>query len=288
MTTSMGHHLLLVMARNKEGILCVSTENAQKGHYHIPEDNIKLIVLMVEATDDSYIFATSWQTLEELVLEIECFQHTYNWTTQWKKSVYYALNDPEMEATDYTDVKSIDKEDLWNQAKTTTHRVAVNSTALDFLGATIDDSEVQTRELKDIIDRFQFPKLSTRLPLTLMRRMVNSTLLPRLRSLIALQPLMEKNAIEVETALIAKVMSNIRIGLYSPSREILTLPIEHWGFDFPSICRMNASIAVEGILRDLNHHIPAYATMARTTHADWTCTKISGCIDPLSWIGVDK
>jgi len=69
--------------------------------------------------------------------------------------------------------------------------------------------------------------------------------------------------------------------------EIATLPVSLHGFDFPSIRRINASIAVDGLARDLNHHIPAYRNMARITLADWTCN-INDCVNPLEGIGIHK
>ena len=45
---------------------------------------------------------------------------------------------------------------------------------------------------------------------------------------------------------------------YRGNTDILTLPVEHHGLDFPSIARINMGLVAEGLARDLNHHIPAY------------------------------
>jgi hypothetical protein len=45
---------------------------------------------------------------------------------------------------------------------------------------------------------------------------------------------------------------------YNPSMDILMLPVDLHGLDYPSLARINAGIATEGLWRDLNHHVPAY------------------------------
>jgi hypothetical protein len=66
-----------------------------------------------------------------------------------------------------------------------------------------------------------------------------------------------------------------------------TLPVSQHGFGFPSIARINTGLSIEGLLRDLSHHIPAYRSMALITRADWTCEK-NGCVNPLDGIGLQK
>jgi hypothetical protein len=57
--------------------------------------------------------------------------------------------------------------------------------------------------------------------------------------------------------------------------------------EFPSVARINAGIAVEGLTRDLNHHIPAYRLIARINLADWNCS-INDCMNPLDGRGLIK
>ncbi|KAK0219084.1 hypothetical protein IW262DRAFT_1462703 [Armillaria fumosa] len=66
---------------------------------------------------------------------------------------------------------------------------------------------------------------------------------------------------------------------FRPITDVLTLPIASMGFEFPSITHINLGIAIDGVARDLNHHVPAYRTMAHITLADWTCA-INGCVNP--------
>jgi hypothetical protein len=74
---------------------------------------------------------------------------------------------------------------------------------------------------------------------------------------------------------------------YSPKTDILTLPVELNGLDYPSLARINAGIATEGLWRDLNHHVPAYRNMARLTLANWTCV-INRCVYPLDGKGLQR
>jgi hypothetical protein len=74
---------------------------------------------------------------------------------------------------------------------------------------------------------------------------------------------------------------------FQPTTSIATLPVAQHGFGFPSVARINAGLAIDGLSRDLNHHIPAYQTMANITRADWICEKC-GCINPLDEKGLEK
>ena len=45
---------------------------------------------------------------------------------------------------------------------------------------------------------------------------------------------------------------------YQGNTDVLTLPVDHHGLDFPSVARINMGLVVEGLAHNLNHHIPAY------------------------------
>jgi hypothetical protein len=74
---------------------------------------------------------------------------------------------------------------------------------------------------------------------------------------------------------------------FHPNTTIATLPVSSHGFGFPSIARINAGLAVEGLSCNLNHYIPAYRKMALITRADWICEK-AGCINPIDGKGLKK
>jgi hypothetical protein len=69
--------------------------------------------------------------------------------------------------------------------------------------------------------------------------------------------------------------------------SITTLPVSQHGFGFSLITRINTGLSIEGLFRDLNHHILAYQSMALITQADWTCKK-NGCVNPLDGISLQK
>jgi hypothetical protein len=74
---------------------------------------------------------------------------------------------------------------------------------------------------------------------------------------------------------------------FHPTTDIATLPISQHGFGFPSIARINAALAIDGLSCDLNHHIPAYRDMAKISLADWTCKK-NDCQNLLDGPGLEK
>ncbi len=108
--------------------------------------------------------------------------------------------------------------------------------------------------------------------------------LSRAHALLALQPILQADAEHLDSLITLKVHELLGFP-YRPSLKLLTLPITSHGFEFPSIANTNVSLAVEGLARDLNHHIAAYRGMAQITLADWQCS-INGCIDPLNGAGL--
>jgi hypothetical protein len=61
---------------------------------------------------------------------------------------------------------------------------------------------------------------------------------------------------------------------------LLSSPLNLRGLGFPSISRINASLTVSGLHRDLNHHLTPFSNIARISLADWTC-QYNHCIHPL-------
>ena len=94
MTTSLGHRWLDDMAKESPSRLVVKSMQSIKTDPHTPDDISELLVTMVEAMDDSYLFATTLHGLQYFCLLMERFQFAYNWLTQWSKTDVYVLNDP--------------------------------------------------------------------------------------------------------------------------------------------------------------------------------------------------
>ncbi|KAF9050200.1 hypothetical protein BJ165DRAFT_1315191, partial [Panaeolus papilionaceus] len=157
---------------------------------------------------------------------------------------------------------------------------------MDFLRTKVDNPGERFIEMKNIIDTFQFPTVIGRLPITVLRKIVAQNVVSKCRALLSLQPISKTDATTLDKMIIKKVHDALGFP-FLPSTDIALMPISEHGFAFPSITNINASLAVEGLNRDLNHHIPAYRNMALITLADWTCDK-SGCRNPLEDGGLTK
>jgi hypothetical protein len=84
LTTSLGHRYLDDVATEESGTLILATEATLKGHTpHFSDHNLRARITMVEATDDSIIFAKDLKTLQKYTLIMERFQYAYGWRTSW-------------------------------------------------------------------------------------------------------------------------------------------------------------------------------------------------------------
>jgi hypothetical protein len=98
--------------------------------------------------------------------------------------------------------------------------------------------------------------------------------------MLAFQPLASAQASSLDMQLAHKIHAYLGMPFHFNS-ALLTLPVHLRGFGFPSIARLNSALAVSGLQRDLNHHIPVFRNVAQITLADWTC-QINRCIPPLT------
>jgi hypothetical protein len=168
----------------------------------------------------------------------------------------------------------------------TEHEVPVSTNEFNFLRAQVDDPRTRYLELVDIIDSFSFPAFSFRSPFTLLRKIISQNVISRCRALLSLQPILQDDVIRLDQRIMKRVHDNLGFP-FCPSSSLSTLPLAFGGFDFPSLARINAGIAIDGLARDINHHIPAYRTMALITLADWTCL-INRCVYPLDHEGLSR
>ncbi|KAL6298496.1 hypothetical protein BKA93DRAFT_693656, partial [Sparassis latifolia] len=159
------------------------------------------------------------------------------------------------------------------------HDVRVTTSHIEFLRVSINNLQQQFEKLRDIILSFNLPNLSLHLPLTVLRRIFAQCLISRLCPHLAFQPISRSHAMELDHLLALRVHQYFLFP-FRFNTILLSLPIQHYGFDFPSITRLNDCAAVSGLLRDLNHHNPAFHNMAHITLADWTCS-INHCVFPL-------
>ncbi|KAJ7098214.1 hypothetical protein C8R43DRAFT_907686, partial [Mycena crocata] len=219
--------------------LVITTLNGLKADPHLPDDNLRLAVNMVEATDDSFIFAKSIS--QTFCLHMERFQFAYGWLTNWGKTFAYILNDVDPATPDKISMPSVTIQPGVDPLTVSYHDVPVIRTGLVFLNAKVDDPGVRFNEMKDIIDVFAFPRLTGRLPITLLRKMVAQNIVSRCRALMSLQPIKQVDAEALDARVSGKIHAILGMP-FSPSSRILTLPVALHGLGFPSLARINAGI----------------------------------------------
>ncbi|KJA23005.1 hypothetical protein HYPSUDRAFT_66719 [Hypholoma sublateritium FD-334 SS-4] len=73
-TTSMGHYFMDDIVRADNDALTLTTMSMKKGDPHLPDAKTSLTLAMVEATDDSFIFSRSLNSLQSNTLAMERFQ----------------------------------------------------------------------------------------------------------------------------------------------------------------------------------------------------------------------
>ena len=189
LTTSLGHRYLDDLARSEEGTLVLQTEAVREGKEpHGPDHQIRAQVTMVEATDDSMIFAKDLSTLQRYTLEMEKFQYAYGWLTSWKKTVAYAICLPDGVHSNSIQMPSITIEDgRYVAGRISWHEVPLKLGEMQFLRTRIDDTAGRFEELQDFINNFKFPKFSIQTPITLARKIVAQNIISRCRALLSLQ-----------------------------------------------------------------------------------------------------
>lgn len=290
LTTSLGHRYLDDLAAKEDGTVILQTRSRlDMREPHTPIDESSVRVTMVEATDDSYIFATDLQTLQKYCLQMERFQYAYGWLTQWKKSAVSILGtipnalNPPPESIRMPSITNLDGRD---PLEITYHDVQLKVGELEFLKAMVDDPVTRARLIRNLIENFVFPKFSIRTPITLIRKIIMQCIASRCRALLSIQPIKQQDA-EAIDKLIASKIHMVSGFPYTFLTDILYLPIENHGLGFPSIARMNMAICIEGLIRDLNHQVPAYRKAALVTFSDWMCV-YNQCINPTDRTGLQR
>ncbi|PBK65559.1 hypothetical protein ARMSODRAFT_851529, partial [Armillaria solidipes] len=257
------------------GHLQVTTIQASRGQTHLPDDRISIPVVMVEAMDDSAIVTTSLPTCLSSITMSERFQSAYGGETNWPKSAAFLRNVPDPPShLQVTSVHPAQPEIPVQQD------LVVSTSHVEFLRLSINDPSAQYQKLKGLISSFDFPSLQNiRLPLPALRRVLSQCLVSKLRPHLAYQPISDTDAVHLDHLIAAKVHEYFSFPFHFNS-SLLSLPLSLHGFDFPSVSHLNRVAAVNGLLRDLNHHIGTFQNMARITLADWTC-QLNHCVFPL-------
>lgn len=94
-TTSLGSYYLQDLMKKDDDALTITSSSMERDDPHRKDAEVKLLVTMIEATDDSYIFSKTLESLVRLTLQMERFQYAYGWLTQWSKSRAYVLTGPD-------------------------------------------------------------------------------------------------------------------------------------------------------------------------------------------------
>ncbi|KAG2101811.1 uncharacterized protein F5147DRAFT_526232, partial [Suillus discolor] len=157
--------------------------------------------------------------------------------------------------------------------------VRVITSHIEFLCVSVNDPLTQFAKIRDIIVSFSFPRMHCQLPLTALRRIISQCLVSRIRPLLAFQPVTRMQAQQLDHMIARHVHDYYHFPFHFNS-TLLSLPTDLFGMGFASISCLNDTLALQGMLRDLNHHIPAFHTMAAITLSDWMCS-LNHCMYPL-------
>jgi hypothetical protein len=166
-TTSLGHQYLNDQASNDLGALVMTTRALKANNTHTLDNHIQARITMVEATDDSYLFALTLTTLQKLCLEAERFQYAYGWLMQWKKTKAFIIY-PNGTPPPSVLMPSITVAEGTHPWTISNHDVPLKSGKLKFLRAKVNDPNWQYQGLKDFVETYKFLKLTMRKPITLL------------------------------------------------------------------------------------------------------------------------
>ncbi|KAK0436640.1 uncharacterized protein EV420DRAFT_1672166 [Desarmillaria tabescens] len=275
LTSSLGSHWLSdSLHQHGDGIQIVTLQ-ALRGRPHLPNDCITVLIVMMEAMDDSAIITMSMPTCLSLIMMSETFQSAYGSETSWSKSAAFLRN--VQNPPSQLQVTSIDPMQPHIQVQ---HNLAVSTSHIELLHVSINNPDVQFQKLKTLVLSFVFPSLQNiRLPLPALRWVLSQCLISKLRSHLAYQPIAEADALHLDHLIAAKVHEYFSFPFIFNS-NLLSLPLSLFGFDFPSVSHLNCVTAVNGLLCDLNHHIRTFQNMAHITLTNWTC-QLNHCSFPL-------
>ncbi|KAF6745752.1 hypothetical protein DFP72DRAFT_924406 [Ephemerocybe angulata] len=262
LTSSMANRWLSDLSQGDPGRVVIQSHSGRSGLPHTPFDSLQHSLTMVEAMDDSLLF------------RFDLFSSDYSCalcrslSTSWPKSCLYAYRTADFPSEDgrvnpTALVPSVDISDP------TLTRVKQNEVPL---------TRSHTTFLRST--SFTFPHSSHRLPLTAIKRVFSQLLFSKIRPRLNAQPINPIDAESLDHAIASKVHTYLGMPFRFRSYTLHS-PVNAWGMGFLSVARLNELAAVNGLLRDLNHHIPIFTHMSRTTLSDWSCTR-SDCRSPFT------
>ena len=143
----------------------------------------------------------------------------------------------------------------------TWQEVPIITSHTTFLHVPVNKPHLQFSALRDLVLNFSFPPSPHRFPLTVIRRIIVQTLISKLRPHLALQPISHQHAANLDHLIALKVHEYLGFP-FRFKTLLLSTPLHLRGLGFPSVARINASLSVAGLHRDLNHHLPSFHKMA--------------------------
>ena len=277
LTTSLCNRWITDRISDFSGSISIMSHSARTLRPHIPSDRIQLSLSMIEAMDDSLIPSSDLPSLKLMATDADRFQATYGWETSWPKSTLYVYNTPppsredaHMPSVDYTNPQS--GSCVW-------HEVPIVTSHTTFLRVPINRPNLQFSILRDLVLNFSFPPSPRRFSITVLRRIITQTLISKIRPHLALQPISHQHATTLDHLIALKVHEYLGFP-FRFKTILLSTPLHLRGFGFPSLARINASLAITGLHRDLNHHLTPFLKMAHISLADWSCQH-NHCLNPL-------
>ena len=192
-TTSMGHYYLIY--KDKDALMITPTSNKCRDP-HLMDTQLQLQVAMVEATDSSYIFSWSTDSLIWNTLTMERFQYAYRWQIQWVKLNAYIIalvKDKTYPDTITFKSVTIGRREV-DPLTITKHTIALIKNDLDFLWTKVDNPSARFKDLQNFIDTFQFPMIIGHLPITLIHKIVAQNIISKCHALLSLQPILTADA----------------------------------------------------------------------------------------------
>ena len=203
-TTSLGHYFLNDLLSADPDALVVMTSSMLKDDPHLTDAKHSLLIAMVEATDDSYIFSKSLELLRRNALAMEHFQYAYGLLTQWVKLKAYVLAATE-DHPDTIKFQSVSRGRGVNPLDITEHDVVLVKDNLDFLRTKVNDPVSRFTEIKDFIESFQFLTVKGHLPITLIWKIVSQNVVSHCCALLSLQLIKQSDTKALDRLIIHKV-----------------------------------------------------------------------------------
>ncbi|KAK4703868.1 hypothetical protein P7C70_g2343, partial [Phenoliferia sp. Uapishka_3] len=253
------------------------TLSAKAGLFHTPADKLELNLQSVAVMDDTIILATSPADLGKVCGLFEKFQKPYGAKTGWgSKCTATIIGKQPKRPPPGLVMPSEDGPQIVNIVKEF------------YLGRTwINDPKKRFQDCLAVVANCVIPAMETRkLPISSVIKVVEQKIIWVLRAKMTLQPLRQDDADKLDGAITSRIQKYMG-WVYPVEGHFLSLPLKNQGFGLTSPARINQELLLEGVRRDLNHHLAPYRIMAQITYADMECG-YNGCRSPFSapYLGV--